>query len=99
MLSTANTNLLSTVSAQSTGAAIPTQALVSGVKLMKDCIVLIVKIAAHLMDGLELLKMDKESTETFSRLLTGLTTLMMQTSAALLRGFEHFDRIAKPMCK
>lgn len=77
MLSTANTTINSTLTAQSSGATIPTQALISGVKLMKDSIVLIVKIAAHLMDGLDLLKSEKDCMEAISRMLTNLTGLMM----------------------
>ena len=107
MVATATTTINSTFT-QTNATMGQSQSLVSGGKLLKDATVMIVKLAAHLMDGLDLLKQDKDIIETISKMTTNLTALMMygltnsylrQTSAALLRGFEHFDRIAKALCK
>ncbi|KAJ3306585.1 hypothetical protein HDV03_004714 [Kappamyces sp. JEL0829] len=97
MLATANTTINSTLTTQGSGNQ--SQMLISGAKLLKDSVVAIVKIAAHLMDGLELLKTDRDSMEILAKMTTNLTGLMLQTSAALLRAFEHFDRITKSVCK
>lgn len=99
MLSGANSTLNSTLTAQSSGGSVSAQFLISGVKLLKDATVMVVKIAAHFMDGLDLMKLDKDCIDTFSRMMTNLTAIMLQVSAALLRGFEHFDRLAKIICK
>lgn len=57
--------------------AVSPQTVVSSVKLLKDCVVMIVKIAAHLMDGMDLLKHDRECIETFSKITSTMTALMM----------------------
>jgi hypothetical protein len=74
MLATVNNTLNTTLSQSGSP---PIQQLISSVKLVKDCIVLIVRITAHLMDGLDLLKQDKECVELISRVLTNLTAMMM----------------------
>jgi hypothetical protein len=81
MLATVNTSLNSCLTPS---ASAPLQQLGSAVKIVKDCIVMIVKITAHLMDGFDLLKYDKESVELISRILTHLTAIMMYSSSLTL---------------
>jgi hypothetical protein len=74
MLATASTSLNATLTAQSTHAP-----LISSVKLLKDAAVMIVKITAHLMDVMEMLKTDKDKDllESINKITTNLTALMM----------------------
>jgi hypothetical protein len=73
MASTANAQLNSS---QNQGGSIAPQTLVTSVKLLKDCIVIIVKIAAFLMDGMEVLKGDRDIVDTLGKICTSLTALM-----------------------
>ena len=77
MNATANATINSTLTNTSPGAGNQTQTLISGIKHLKDSVVMIVKITAHLMDGLDLLKNEKDTVDTLSKMITNITALMM----------------------
>lgn len=77
MLASANSSINATLSMQSTSSSLATQSVISSVKLLKDSVVMIVKITAHLMDAIEFFKSEKESLEQINKINTGLSALMM----------------------
>jgi hypothetical protein len=96
MTTTANAQL---AAAQSQGTPIPPQTVVQSVKLLKDCLVIVIKITAFLMDGLEVLKSDRESVEILGKICSLLTALMNPMTSSLLKTFEVFEKVAKVVCK
>jgi hypothetical protein len=90
MSTTANTQLSSALTTQSGGGQIAPQTLVSCVKLLKDSIVIIVKITSYLMDGMEVFKSDRDCFDTLSRITTGLTALMMYLYTNLGNFQQHY---------
>jgi hypothetical protein len=106
-------NMLSSANAQLTDIYLkqaPTakeqQALSSSIKLLKDVLVLIVRVCGHFMESLESLKSERECTDSFSKMILVLTNiftyfivLFRKTTPLLLKAFEFFDKTSKPGCK
>eukprot|EP00842_Homolaphlyctis_polyrhiza_P005641 jgi/Hompol1/6078/HPOL_002210-RA len=68
--------------------------LIQGSKLIRDAIVVLVRVVAHMMLGLEVLgnKNEKSMVESLMKMMTTQTTMMLQLSSLLLRTFDHFDK-------
>ncbi|KAJ1336239.1 hypothetical protein BSLG_007467 [Batrachochytrium salamandrivorans] len=84
---------------QSTAAIVPglpnpmtLKGLVQGSKLVRDAMILLVKSAAHIVQGQDQLKFEKQFVESLMRIMGQLTTIMLQLSAMLNRSFEHFEK-------
>ncbi|KAK6094270.1 hypothetical protein MT418_005345 [Batrachochytrium dendrobatidis] len=68
------------------------KSLVQGSKLLRDAMIVLVKSAAHIMQGQELLRSEKLYLESLMRQMTQLTASMLQLSGMLSKSFEHFDK-------
>ncbi|KAI8920454.1 hypothetical protein BC831DRAFT_479528 [Entophlyctis helioformis] len=73
-------------------AALASKGLVQGSKLARDAIIVLVKVAAHVMQGQELLRADKSQVDSLMKFMSHLTTIMLQLSSSLLKAFEYFDK-------
>jgi hypothetical protein len=72
LLETSRSQLSSALSSQNGSP----QVYVTSLKSLKDCLVTIIKIAGHLMDGLESSRANKDLTLSFSNILKELTDFM-----------------------
>ncbi|KAJ2999530.1 hypothetical protein HDV02_002677 [Globomyces sp. JEL0801] len=73
MMTTATTQMNSTTA----------QTLISGLKLLKDVVVLIIKITGCLMEGMEGLKSERDSIEVLGKMMTIFSNLMLETAHAV----------------
>ncbi|KAI8899141.1 hypothetical protein BC833DRAFT_586981 [Globomyces pollinis-pini] len=89
MMTTATTQMNSTTA----------QTLITGLKLLKDVVVLIIKITGCLMEGMEGLKSERDSIEVLGKMMTIFSNLMLQSSPTLLKTLENLDKLNKTLCK
>lgn len=75
MIASANNSLSLAFSSGTNG---QTQSLISGIKLLKDSLVMIVRITAHLMDGMEFFKSEKDCRDVLYRITAAFSSIMMQ---------------------
>ncbi|KAI8912774.1 hypothetical protein EDD86DRAFT_245639 [Gorgonomyces haynaldii] len=61
---------------------------------LKNALVVLIKVTAHLMDAYETNK-EKEAIDCFGRILTTLTGIMTQHSGILWKLFEQLDKLTK----
>ncbi|KAJ3323048.1 hypothetical protein HDV06_002494 [Boothiomyces sp. JEL0866] len=90
MYSSAMTNLTAVSSVQP---------LIAGIKFLKEAAAMVVKMTAHLMEGLEAFKLDKDCIDTLTKVTTILSGLMQQLSPSILKAFESMEKIQKSMLK
>ncbi|KAL2911216.1 hypothetical protein HK105_209324 [Polyrhizophydium stewartii] len=81
-------------STNAAAAATVSKGIMQGSKLVRDAMIVLVKVAAHIMQGQELLKADKSQLDSLMRMMSQLTTTMLQLSAMMQRSFEHLDKAA-----
>lgn len=74
LLSLANTQLAETYLKQAPSTK-DQQTTISSIKLLKDVLVLIIRICGHFMESLETLKATKECTNSFSKMILNLTNI------------------------
>ncbi|KAJ3271033.1 hypothetical protein HDV01_007114 [Terramyces sp. JEL0728] len=75
------------------------QPLTAGIKFLKEAAAMVVKMTAHLMEGLEAFKLDKDCLDTLTKVTTILSGLMQQLTPSILKAFESMEKIQKSMLK
>ncbi|KAJ3311051.1 hypothetical protein HDV04_004471 [Boothiomyces sp. JEL0838] len=73
--------------------------LVAGIKFLKEAAAMVVKMTAHMMEGLDAFKQDKDCIDTLTKVTTILSGLMQQLSPSILKAFESMEKIQKSMLK